>query len=92
MKPRLELPPAPGVHADLAPLSALAAADEDRAAVAVEIALGHGVMTNARQREALRVDQSTTIRAMSRMAAGAMLCSKGRDGSVADADAGVCRL
>jgi hypothetical protein len=39
MKPRLELQPARGVHADLAPLSALAAADVDRAAVGVEIAL-----------------------------------------------------
>jgi hypothetical protein len=40
LKPRLELLPAPGVRADLAPLSALAVADEDRPAVAVKIALG----------------------------------------------------
>jgi hypothetical protein len=39
LKPRVELLPGPAVHADLAPLTALAAAHEHRAARAVEIGL-----------------------------------------------------
>jgi hypothetical protein len=42
LQPRLELLPAPGIHADLSPLPALAAANENRATVRVEIALGQG--------------------------------------------------
>src|SRR4051812_9820281 len=40
VQPRLELSPAPVVHADLSALSALAAADEQRAASLIEVRLG----------------------------------------------------
>src|SRR2546423_13250463 len=40
MKPRRQLLPPPSVHPDLAPLAALAMADQDRPSVCIEIALG----------------------------------------------------
>ncbi len=39
-KPRVDLLPRPPIHADLTSLRTLAAADEDRAALAIEITFG----------------------------------------------------
>jgi hypothetical protein len=39
-QPRVDLFPRPPIHADLAALAAFASADEDRAAVSVEVTLG----------------------------------------------------
>jgi hypothetical protein len=38
-QPRVDLVPCPAIHADLASLAAFASADEDRAAVSVEVTL-----------------------------------------------------
>jgi hypothetical protein len=42
VEPRLELLPGPAVHADLAPLAALAVADQDASGRAVEVTFGEG--------------------------------------------------